>query len=85
MQGEDTPVAADRLRGVEQHILYLLIECDAPVWAMDDLARECDNPEDARIAVRNLEGSGLLHATGTGHVFASRAAARMVEITEHVI
>jgi hypothetical protein len=85
MQSKDIPAAADRLRGVEQYILYLLTEGGPPVWAMDDLARECADPEDARIAVRNLQGSGLLHATGTRHVFASRAATRMVEITEHVI
>jgi hypothetical protein len=85
MHDHDTQAPAERLTGVEQYLLFLLIEGGPPIWSVDDLAREVENPGDARIAVLDLQGAGLVHKTTDGFVFATRAASRLVEITEHTI
>lgn len=85
MQTQPTP--AERLDAIERDILYLLTDADVsqPVWSVEDLGREVENAEDARIAVRGLHHAGLIHKTSDGFVFATRAGARVVQIIGHII
>jgi hypothetical protein len=79
-----TPDPAERYRQHELEIIYLLTDPsdNQPVWAIEDLARELEEPEiDALI--RTLQTSGLIHCTSDGHVFASRAAVRQVQLVGH--
>ena len=64
----------------ERRVLYLLTD-EQPVWTMDDLAREVESAEDARIAVQELAGAGLVAMAGDGCVFATRATVRLLELT----
>jgi hypothetical protein len=48
---------------------------------LDDLAREVESAEDARTAVQELLGAGLVAMAGDGCVFATRAAVRLLELT----
>jgi hypothetical protein len=64
----------------ERRVLYLLTD-EQPVWTMDDLAREVESAEDARITVQELRGAGLVAMAGDGCVFATRATVRLLELT----
>lgn len=64
----------------ERRVLYLLTD-EQPVWTMDDLARGVESTEDARIAVQELLGAGLVAKAGDSCVFATRAAVRLLELT----
>jgi hypothetical protein len=79
MQTQDTRTPAHRMEQVEQRVLYLLTD-EQPVWSMDDLAREVESAEDARIAVQELLGAGLVATAGNGCVFATRATVRLAEL-----
>jgi Mn-dependent DtxR family transcriptional regulator len=81
---EATPDPADHYRQHELEIIYLLTDPDdnQPLWTLEDLARELDEPE-AIIYVRRLQEAGLVHRTSDGHVFASRAAVRQVQLVGH--
>jgi hypothetical protein len=74
----------ERARDTERDILYLLTDPEAcqPVWALGDLAREMEE-HDILAYLRPLQASGLLHQTADGHVFASRAAVRQIQIVGH--
>jgi hypothetical protein len=80
---QPTPLEKDH-SAVELHIIYLLTDPDdnQPLWALEDLARELGEPEIIDY-VRRLQEAGLLHRTSDGHVFASRAAVRQVQIVGH--
>ncbi len=69
---------------IELNIIYLLTDPDdnQSLWALEDLARELGEPE-TNIYVRRLQEAGLLHRTSDGHVFASRAAVRQVQLVGH--
>jgi hypothetical protein len=69
---------------LELDIIYLLTDPDGnqPLWALEDLARELNEPE-AISYVRRLQEAGLVHRTSDGHVFASRAAVRQVQLVGH--
>ena len=69
---------------VELSVIYVLTDPDdnQPLWTIDDLARELDEPEIINY-VRRLQQAGLLHRTSDGHVFASRAAVRQVQLVGH--
>jgi hypothetical protein len=69
---------------IELEILYLLTDPgdNQPLWTIEDLAREMQEPEIINY-VRPLQASGLLHRTSDGHVFASRAAVRQVQLVGH--
>jgi len=75
---------ADRHRQIEQGIIYLLTdpEDNQPLWALEDLAREMSE-HDIMAYVRPLQEAGLIHQTSDGHVFASRAAVRQVQLVGH--
>jgi predicted transcriptional regulator len=80
MQSQDTRTRAHRVEQVEQRVFYLLTD-EQPVWSLDDLAREVESAEDARIAVQELLGAGLVAKAGDGCVLATRATVRLVELT----
>lgn len=77
MQTQDTRTPVCRMEQAERRVLYLLTD-EQPVWTMDDLAREVESAEDARIAVQELAGAGLVAKDGC--VFATRATIRLVEL-----
>jgi hypothetical protein len=79
MQTQDTRTPAQRMEQAERRVLYLLTD-EQPVWSMDDLAREVESTEDARIAVQELLAAGLVQKAGDGCVFATRATVRLVEL-----
>jgi hypothetical protein len=79
MQTQDTRTPAQRMEQAERRVLYLLTD-EQPVWSMDDLAREVESTEDARIAVQELLAAGLAAKAGDGCVFATRATVRLVEL-----
>jgi hypothetical protein len=80
MHDQDTRTPACRMEQAERRVLYLLTD-EQPVWTMDDLAREVESAEDARIAVQELLGAGLIATAGDGCVFATRAMVRLLELT----
>jgi hypothetical protein len=74
----------EKARERERDILYLLTEPEdnQPLWTLEDLAREIEEP-DITSYIRPLQCSGLLHRTSDGHVFASRAAVRHIQMVGH--
>ncbi len=78
------PDPLDRAREIERDILYLLTEPEdnQPLWTLEDLACEMQEPSIIDY-IRPLQCSGLVHRTSDGHVFASRAAVRHVQIVGH--
>lgn len=85
MQDETTP--AERLDVAERTILYALASEDGTqsIWTVEELGREVRSLEDAKIAVRALHETGLIHQTSNGFIFATRAALRAVEMSGHVV
>jgi hypothetical protein len=80
MHDQDTRTPAHRMEQAERRVLYLLTD-EQPVWTMDDLGREVESAEDARIAVQELLGAGLVATAGDDCVFATRATVRLLELT----
>jgi hypothetical protein len=78
------PDALAKHRETELDILYLLTdpEDNQPLWTLGDLGREIETPEIIDY-IRPLQASGLLHRTADGHVFASRAAVRQIQLVGH--
>jgi hypothetical protein len=78
------PDPLDRAREIERDILYLLTEPgdNQPLWTLEDLAREMQEPGITDY-IRPLQCSGLVHRTSDGHVFASRATVRHIQIVGH--
>ncbi len=81
---EPTPELVDPYRQHELEIIYLLTDPsdNQPLWTIEDLARELDE-FDILPYVRRLQEAGLIHRTSDGHLFASRAAVRQVQIVGH--
>lgn len=71
----------------QRDVLYFLTNPDdcQPLWSVEDLGRALDEPLDAEDAVGELRRAGLIHQTSDGHVFATRAGVRMVQIVGRVI
>jgi hypothetical protein len=80
---EPTYVGKDH-EAIELSIIYLLTDPDGnqPLWTVEDLARELHEPE-ALHYVGMLQRAGLVYRTSDGHVFASRAAVRQVQLVGH--
>jgi hypothetical protein len=81
---QPTPDPLDRARQIERDILYALTdhEDQQPLWTVEDLAREIEE-SDITAYTRRLQRAGLLHRTTDGHVFASRAAVRQIQLVGH--
>lgn len=71
----------ERALNLEREILYQLTEPEdnQPLWTIEDLEREIGQ-RDIIDYVRPLQRAGLLHRTSDGHVFASRATVRFVQM-----
>jgi hypothetical protein len=71
----------------QRDVLYFLTNPDdcQPVWSVEDLGRALDNPVRAIDAVGELRRAGLIHQTSDGHVFATRAGVRLVQIVGRVV
>ncbi|HYM55956.1 MAG TPA: hypothetical protein VES97_11375 [Solirubrobacteraceae bacterium] len=74
----------ERARQTELDILYALTnpEDNQPLWTLEDLAREMGEPEVINY-IGPLQRAGLVHRTADGHVFASRAAVRQIQLVGH--
>jgi hypothetical protein len=71
-------------RETELDILYLLTDPEdhQPLWTLEDLAREMEK-SDILDYIHPLRRAGLVHCTSDGHVFASRAAVRQIQLVGH--
>jgi hypothetical protein len=69
----------------EREILYALTNSNdnPPLWALEDLARELGDRIAVEDAAHQLQTSGLIHRTTDGHIFATRAAVRLIQIIGH--
>jgi hypothetical protein len=85
MHEQDTPTPGERYDTLEQMVLYLMTDGEQPIWSVEDIGRDLDDPAAAVDAVRGLRTAGLIHQTSDGYVFATRAACRMVEIVGKVV
>ena len=81
---EDTRTPAEQWDATEREIVYLLTGDDLPIWSVEDIGREIDAPGRAEDAIRGLRTSGLIHQTSDDHVFATRAAFRLVQMVGQV-
>jgi hypothetical protein len=75
-----------RARETERDILYLLTEPEdnQPLWTTQELAVEMGQP-DITAYLNPLQRSGLIHRTSDGHVFASRASVRFVQLVDRAV
>jgi hypothetical protein len=70
---------------IERDLLYLLTARDGyAIWTREDLSREL-NVRHSGDYLHGLRRAGLVHETSDGHVFASRAGVRAVEITGEAV
>jgi hypothetical protein len=71
-------------RETERDILYLLTDPEdgQPLWTLEDLGREMGEREIIDY-IDPLQRAGLVHRTSDGHVFASRAAVRHIQMVGH--
>lgn len=87
MHDETTADLARAFNMAQRDVLYFLTNPDdvQPVWSVEDLGRALDSPVDAVDAVGELRRAGLVNQTSDGHVFATRAGVRMVQIVGRVV
>ncbi len=72
---------ADQEERADAHLLGLLLDPAAPVWAVDDLAREVGDRVTLADSLARLYAAGLVHRIDPGFVFATRAAHRSAQLT----
>jgi hypothetical protein len=75
-----TPDPVAEANAIERDVLYLLTGDDSPLWSVWDLARATERGKLVKDTIRSLRVNGLVNQTSDGHVFATRAAFRMVQI-----
>jgi hypothetical protein len=87
MHENPIPDPAGEQDNAEREVLYLLTGQGGsqPLWSLSDLGRMLESEDDAEVAVDALRRSGLIHKTADGSVFATRAGARMVQLTGYVV
>jgi hypothetical protein len=75
------PDPAERARQKENDILYALTHPEEikPLWTIEELACEVEE-YDVESLVKALQRAGLVHRTSDGHVFASHAAVRHIQL-----
>jgi hypothetical protein len=79
---QPTPDRAAEAR-IDWFILCLLLDDEAQrPWATAEVVREHGHEPNALDGLDRLHGTGLIHRTHDGFVFASRAAIRYSEIAE---
>jgi hypothetical protein len=71
---------------IEREILYALTNPhdNQPLWSLEDLGRELDNQTAVEDTVYHLQTAGLIHRTTDGHIFATRATVRLIQIIGRV-
>jgi hypothetical protein len=79
------PDPAERFDAMERDVIYLLTGDDLPIWSIEDIGRDLEDPAGVVDAIRGLHNAGLIHKSSDGYVFATRAAWRMVQIVGQVI
>lgn len=82
---QPTPSVAERYDAIERDILYAITDPEdcQPLWSVEDLAREMDCPT-VIDHINSLQRAGLVNRTSDGHVFATRAAVRHIQIVGRV-
>jgi len=76
---------AERFDTIERNVVYLLTGDDLPIWSVEDIGRDLEDPLGVEDAVRGLCNAGLIHKSSDGYVFATRAAWRMVQMVGQVV
>jgi hypothetical protein len=76
---------AERFDAMERDVIYLLTGDDLPIWSIEDIGRDVEDPAGVADTIRRLYNAGLIHKTSEGFVFATRAAWRMVQMVGQVI
>jgi hypothetical protein len=76
---------AERFDAMERNVIYLLTGDDLPIWSIEDIGRNLEDPVGVEDAIQGLYNAGLIHKSSDGYVFATRAAWRMVQIVSQVI
>jgi hypothetical protein len=69
--------AENKTRTESTIMTLLLIHDEQRPWATEEMIRETGRPIDVTDAIGSLHGTGLLHRTSDGFVFATRAATHM--------
>lgn len=80
-----TQYPAERFDVTEREVVYLLTGDDLPMWSIEDIGRDLEDPAGVEDAIRGLRNAGLINQTNEGYVFATRAAWRMVQIVGQLI
>lgn len=85
MCDQSTPDRAAVVEGLERDVVYLLTDPEnyQSLWSVPEIGRELETTE-PMVLIRPLLQAGLIHRTTDGFVFATRAAARMVQMVGHV-
>jgi hypothetical protein len=82
---QDQPIPEPEYDVDARECVYLMTSADQPqIWALSDIGRELET-HDPEALVRPLVCAGLLYRTSDGHVFASPAAFKMVQMVGHII
>jgi hypothetical protein len=86
MQDEDIPDPLGAYEVLEREAVYLLTDPDRyqPIWSLEDIGRELETDQ-AIDVVGPLIRAGLVNRTSDGHVFATRAAVRMVQMVGQIV
>jgi hypothetical protein len=86
MHDQDIEDHARAFDVMERDVLYLLTEPNdcQPLWSVEDIGREIESDE-PMAPIRGLLRAGLIHRTGDGFVFATRAGVRMVQLVDRAV
>ena len=82
MQDQRSHQLADGEAGIDRAVLALLLDEDSQrPWALDEVARELGDAEDARDALTRLCDAGLVHRLDR-FVFATRPAVHAARLSD---
>lgn len=86
MHDQDIEDHARAFDVMERDVLYLLTEPNdcQPLWSVEDIGREIES-DDPMAPIHGLLGAGLIHRTGDGFVFATRAGVRMAQLVDRAV